>query len=208
MVVGSAVVVEAGAGQPIRRVVDRSSAALVLAILRDEDAPFQRMVVGGEAEPERIAVAPGHGLDLLAADLGPQNGPRAHAGLGGALECLHDGARPRHAVVRVPAAHVALTGVEEALAEGDVLARDLVLVASGPVVMTGDAGVRRRALRPVDIATPDLHLLGGMVAGGEPCDEGDDLPAFQVHHNDPRRVVAQARRSASALVRVGSLRWT
>src|SRR5215510_13713483 len=133
------------------------------------------MVVGWEAEPERIAVAPGHRLDLLAADLGPQNGPRAHAGLGGALECFHDGARPRHAVVRVSAAHVAITGVEEVATEGDVLAGDLVLVASGPVVMTGDAGVRRGALRPVDVATPDQHLLGGVVARGEPGDEGDDL---------------------------------
>src|SRR5262249_61798239 len=49
--------------QPVRRIVGRASAALVLSVLGDEEPAHQRVVYGREPDSKGVAVAPGEGLD-------------------------------------------------------------------------------------------------------------------------------------------------
>src|SRR5438876_9214304 len=118
------------------------------------------MVVRREANAKWVAVAPRERLDRLLGmggiDARAEHGACAHAGLGGVFERGYSGAGPLHAVVRVPAGHVAIARGPEAVAELDVLAGDVVLVATAAVVVAGDTRVARSALRPVHETV--LHL--------------------------------------------------
>src|SRR5207249_10974483 len=61
--------------------------------------------------------------------------------------------------------------------------------------------VRGRALRPVDEAVLDDHLLGGMVSGGQAGDQRGHRVGADVELKEPRAVVG-ARCAAGALVGV------
>src|SRR5207245_309952 len=123
-------------------------------------------------------------------------------GLCGVFERGYSGAGPLHAVVRVPAGHVAIARGPEVVAELDVLAGDVVLVATAAVVVAGDTRVGRRALRPVHETVLHLQHLGRMVARRQANDERAQLAGVEAGRHDARGVVALAGRTAHALVGV------
>src|SRR5690348_10883623 len=74
--------------------------------------------------------------------------------------------------------------------------------ADGPaIVVSDDARVRRRALRPVEEAVMDGNLLGRMVAGRQAGHELSDCAGLRIHLEDARGV-ARTLRAADALSRV------
>src|SRR5919202_3552950 len=95
-----------------------------------------------------------------------------------------------------------IAGRPHVVAERYVLASDVVLVATRAVVMAGHARVRRRTLRPVQPLVLDDDVLGGVIARRQIWDQRLDRARVRINLNDPRRVVADARCAARALVRV------
>src|SRR5262249_11390855 len=79
-------------------------------------------------------------------------------------------------------------------------AGDFVWFAAAAVVVAGDAGVRRRALRPVDPVVLDEDLLGRVVAGGQASYHRSDRSGGEAHLHDARSVVALARGASHTLV--------
>jgi hypothetical protein len=59
-----------GQVQAVRRVVGRSRAALVLAVLRDQEVSLERVVLGRETDAERIAIAFGDPASTAASATG------------------------------------------------------------------------------------------------------------------------------------------
>ena len=109
------------------------------------------MIVGSEADPVRVAVAPGEGFDgvlrRLGVDLRPQDGTVADARAGRAVECRDLRAWSERSVRRVAAGNVAIsTGAEAVLAQHDVLTRNVLLVVTTTVIVAHYAGVGGRAL--------------------------------------------------------------
>jgi hypothetical protein len=211
MVVGHQFAVAAhGLGdlEPVGRVVGRARPALVLTVLGDQEVSLEWVVLGREADAEGVPIAPRVGLDrtrfAVLEDLRPEDGAgaRMHAAEG-ACERGHGGAGREGAVVAVAAGDVAITGVETGRAQDDVLAGDVVLVAARPVVVPGHTGVGGRALRPVEVAVLDDHLLGRMVAGGQPGDVGVERVAAEIDGDDAGGVVAGPRCPAGPLVGIG-----
>src|SRR5206468_8686412 len=80
------------------------------------------------------------------------------------------------------------------------LAGDLMLVAAAAVVVSRDARVCRRALRPVKPAILDEKLLGRMVTRRQAVNQGRYRVPGKVDARDARAVVAAARRTAHSLV--------
>src|SRR5262249_39829939 len=126
--------------EPIRRVVRRPRAPLVLAIFGDEQAASEHVTARREAKSERVAGSPGKRLDgrlrVARVEFRPQDRPIADTGARRALERLDGGARPRDAVGRIAAGLDALAAVraatwaggERILTQRDVLTRDVLLV--------------------------------------------------------------------------------
>src|SRR5437660_2459911 len=195
--------------QPVRRVVGRARATLILAVLGHEEPTLEGVVLGSKAQPEGIAVAPGEGLDALVADLRPQDRARAHAVCRGALERAHPRALPLDAMIREAARHVPIARVEDVVAQRDLLAGDVVLVAASAVVVAGHPRVGRRALRPVEETVLDDEQLGRVGAGRQAVDEpihrgGRQVPS-RIDRDDARGVVPPAaRRAAHPLIRIGA----
>ena len=90
---------------------------------------------------------------------------------------------------RVPAREMTIAGVERVLAEHDVLTGDVLLVEASTIVVTDDAGVRGRPLRPVDPAALERQLLRRVVARRQVGDERHHLSRRRIHSDDPRSVV-------------------
>ena len=96
-----------GKRQPIRRVVGRPRASLVLAVLGDEQATLQGMIVWCEANAVGIAVAPRERLNgagrVLPVNLCAQDCPVAYAMMERPGECLDGPARIGRAKGRIAA---------------------------------------------------------------------------------------------------------
>src|SRR5207237_10031626 len=96
----------------------------VLAVLGHEETALERVVLGSEAKPEGVAVAPGERLDVLlrvSVNRRPQDGAGAHAVLGGVLERLDEARVPgrggaRLAVVRGAAGEVVMARLDAGVA--------------------------------------------------------------------------------------------
>src|SRR5499425_2199952 len=63
VVVRTAIGVLLGQREPVRRIVGRASAALVLTVFRHEQPALERVIVWREAEAVRVTVAPRERLD-------------------------------------------------------------------------------------------------------------------------------------------------
>ena len=173
---GTAVLVLPRDADAVRRIVGRPGAALVLAVLGVHQLALQRVIGRRKADPVRVAEAPRHRLDVFCGSLAlpsfarrmaPSQMPLpvapSKAGRATPGRCTPNG--------RIAARIFAAARVKDVLAERDVLAGDVVLVHAAAVVAPDDAGVGRRALRPVDPVVLDVDLLGRMIAGGQPRDE-------------------------------------
>src|SRR5439155_22839140 len=137
--------------ESIGRVVGRPRAALVFAVLRDEQSALQRMIVRGESDAIRIAVAPRDRLDgrlgILGVQLRPQDRTVAYAMPRRRVESRDVRAGTLRAMRRVSAAEdasaavgaVARTGWKEILAQHDVLTRNVLLTLAASVVEPDDA---------------------------------------------------------------------
>src|SRR6266446_7784264 len=163
------------------------------------------MILGSETDAERVPVAPGDRLDriLRVANVkpGPQDGAITDTRPGRPLERWDDGPGSLLAEVRIPARFDAPTGVEHIIAELDVLTRNIVLVLAAAVVTTDHAGIRRRALRPIDPLAREGDLLSRVIPSREPRDERCDMSALGVHDGDAGAVVLRPR-GTDSLVRV------
>ena len=131
--------------QRVRSTVGWTSASLVRAILADEHASCQRMIVGCKADGVAIAISPRERLDrgvwLRRVQPSAQDGAVADAMMRCALERFHGCARARHAKWRIPAGHHSSPGVEHVVAQHDVLARNILLVLTAAIVEADHAAV-------------------------------------------------------------------
>src|SRR5262245_40550948 len=176
MVVRAAVRILSGELEAVGRIVRRPGASLILTVLGDEQSSPEGVGDGGKSNPERVAIAPRERLDggrgIRGGEVGAQNRSSAHPGQSGALERFHRCARPLNSVQREPAGLVPRSvsgairsGVEDVVTQDDVLTRNVWLVGTTSIVVAGHAGVRGRALRPVDKAVPlEGYLLGGVIS--------------------------------------------
>src|SRR5882724_12427882 len=128
MIVGAAVGVLLGELQAIGSILRGARAALVLAVLGDEEPALEDVVIGGEADSVRVAIAPRVRLDrqlrVLGVEFRAQDGPVADARSRGALERLHRRAGSEGVVGREAAGDVSRRRREAVGAQRDVLTRN------------------------------------------------------------------------------------
>src|SRR4029453_18108556 len=133
--------------EPVRRIVDRARAALVLAVFRHEQPALERMIVWREAETVRGTVAPRYRFDralrVAAVELCSQDCTVADALPGRAREGLDGATRILGAEWRVAARLHPATRVEHVAAKRDVLAGDVRLIQAAAIVTTDHAGIGR-----------------------------------------------------------------